>query len=166
MVLTFLEMGADSGSNRPLKVINSPLFNLALEEYRSGLSSRVRKHLAPELLTDRTVPGSVPFRAPGQRLRCVEFSSQSDQRLSSNGQKWPKRCKFIVVSRYIPWEPSEGVLIWPPSPVQPNHARELSNIKVYQSLQICSDLLWWLSDDSLVTLWGLSEDSDDWSKLV
>ena len=38
MVLTFLEMGADSGSNRPIRVINSPLFNLALEEYRSGLS--------------------------------------------------------------------------------------------------------------------------------
>ena len=32
MVLTFLEMGADSGSNRPIKVINSPLFKLALED--------------------------------------------------------------------------------------------------------------------------------------
>ena len=30
MVFTFLEMGADSGSNRPIKVINSAHFNLAL----------------------------------------------------------------------------------------------------------------------------------------
>ena len=36
MVLTFLEMGADSGSNRPIRLINSPLFNVALQEYRSG----------------------------------------------------------------------------------------------------------------------------------
>ena len=36
MVFTFLKMAADSGSDRPLKVINSPLFNVALEEYRSG----------------------------------------------------------------------------------------------------------------------------------
>ena len=32
MVLTFLKMAADSGSDRPIKVINSPLFNLALED--------------------------------------------------------------------------------------------------------------------------------------
>ena len=38
MVFTFLEMAADSGSNRPIKVINSPLFNLALQHNGSGLS--------------------------------------------------------------------------------------------------------------------------------
>ena len=32
MGFTFLEMAADSGSNRPIKVINSPLFKLALED--------------------------------------------------------------------------------------------------------------------------------------
>ena len=38
MVFTFLKMAADSGSNRPIKVINSPLFNLALQHNGSGLS--------------------------------------------------------------------------------------------------------------------------------
>ena len=35
MVLTFLEMGAESGSNCPIKVIKSPHFDLALEDNRS-----------------------------------------------------------------------------------------------------------------------------------
>ena len=35
MVFTFLEMAAESGSNRPIKLINSPLFDLALLNNRS-----------------------------------------------------------------------------------------------------------------------------------
>ena len=117
------------------------------------------RHLAPELLTDRTVPGSVPFRAPGQRLRCVRISSQSDQRLSSNGQKRAKRCKFIVVPTY-PMRAWWGCTDLTPfsSPTKP-----CSRAIKYQSLSESSDLLrfalWWLSDDSLMTLWWLPEDS-------
>ena len=79
MVLTFLKMAADSGSDRPIKLINSPLFNLALGDFLHGWC---KEGVIENLLDYCTYnDGSGPIQCgidKGEPTQCIWEGSEDD----------------------------------------------------------------------------------------